>query len=396
MRKEGWYSGDIRCHYLTPQAALLEGAAEDLAFVNLLACETEIQGHEPLPAVGDLPEGKQRTYTAIPNLVAFSGQKFIVQIPGQTMVVVNTHNRHPVLGSLGLLNCHRIVFPLRFGGPNGLDNWTLSDWCDQCHRKGGLVVWTDRLEEQPNHYFGEALANLILGKVDAIERPFSQNNWHGFLNCGFRVPLVGGSGKESNRTALGSFRTYARLLPDEEVSYKNWIEAIRAGRTFVTTGPLLTLSVEGLDPGGVLDVPPNGSSVRVRAQVRSPTPVEWLEVVANGKVVATTQEAGPSAEPTLEADVPMPTSGWLAARCWGQLNHVRQIRVLAQTSPVYIQVAGRPHSPNPDLLAGLISRLDKTLTWIRFETRCENDQQRERLSNVINAARQELIRLATS
>ena len=35
--KSGWYSGDTRAHHLSPHAALIEAAAEDLAFVNLLA-----------------------------------------------------------------------------------------------------------------------------------------------------------------------------------------------------------------------------------------------------------------------------------------------------------------------------------------------------------------------
>src|SRR5207247_343650 len=89
------------------------------------------------------------------NLLAFSGQELALEFPGPlistglmsfqetpgTLVVVNTLNTHPVLGQLALLNTHRIVFPLRFGGSAGLDDWTLADWCDQCHRKGGLVTW---------------------------------------------------------------------------------------------------------------------------------------------------------------------------------------------------------------------------------------------------------------
>ena len=39
LRSEGWYSGDTRAHFLSPHAALLEAAAEDVAFVNLLALE---------------------------------------------------------------------------------------------------------------------------------------------------------------------------------------------------------------------------------------------------------------------------------------------------------------------------------------------------------------------
>jgi hypothetical protein len=126
-RPDGWLSADSRCHALTPHAALLEAAAEGLHFVNLLAQET-------VP-IGDQP-------SAMPNLLAFSGQRPALERPGHA-VVVNTLNAHPILGTLALLDCHRPVFPLRFGRPDHEDDWSLIDWCDQCHRKRGLVVWPD-------------------------------------------------------------------------------------------------------------------------------------------------------------------------------------------------------------------------------------------------------------
>ena len=70
---------------------------------------------------------------------------------------------------------------------------------------------------------GEALVAAILGKVDAIEvggRPRKQPllPWvYRLWNAGFLVPLVGGSGKDSNRVPLGRPRTYARLGPDDAV-----------------------------------------------------------------------------------------------------------------------------------------------------------------------------------
>src|SRR5262249_34698588 len=151
---------------------------------------------------------------AIPNLLAFSGQRPALEMPG-CLVVVNTHNRHPTLGSLGLLNCHRVVYPLTFGWPwlGETDNWTLADWCDQCHRKGGLVVWTETDLSVIGCDYGESLADLILGKVDAIEVtrfPWHENpnarsfDWYGLLNCGFRAPLVGASEKHSNAVPLGA------------------------------------------------------------------------------------------------------------------------------------------------------------------------------------------------
>src|SRR5207248_1703111 len=127
------------------------------------------------------------------------------------LVAVNTLNTHPVLGCVALLNSHRPVFPLRFGGDRP-DHWSVADWCDQCHRKTGLVVWPDLPRLRPDQPQGEALAALVLGKVDAFEVGpdlGSLSDYHRLLDAGFRPVLVGGSGKDSNAVVLGSMRTYA-------------------------------------------------------------------------------------------------------------------------------------------------------------------------------------------
>src|SRR6266851_4916778 len=249
LRQDRWYPGDTMVAIMSAHAALLEALAEDIAVVNLLANQLL---------------WREKTW-CVPNLLAFSGQQPALERAG-CMVVVNTHNLHPELGSVSLLNCHRIVYPLRFGEPVGLDNWTVLDWCDQCHRKGGLVVWVpeqlpDYDEEFASLHHGELPADMALGKIDALEFNWAWElnseivkEYYGFLNLGFRLPLVGGSNKTTNEELLGGWRTYARLQPGEEFTYKNWIEAVRAGRTFATKGPLLLLTVNGQDPGAVINL----------------------------------------------------------------------------------------------------------------------------------------------
>src|SRR5207248_6304487 len=100
--------------------------------------------------------------------------------------------------------------------------------------------------------------------------------------AGFPVPLAGGSGKDDNRTPLGSPRTYARIPPGEPFGYKAWVEAVRAGRTFVTTGPLVSLEVEGRGPGEAVEA---AGPLVVRATAESLSPFEKLELVANGAVI---------------------------------------------------------------------------------------------------------------
>ena len=123
-------SVDTRAHFVSPHAALLEAAAEGVDVVNVLALAHAFVGQDG------------NGYPILSNVLAFSGQEPALTTGGHD-VYVNTLNTHGALGRLGLLNCHRAVHPLTFGSPDGPDDWSLGDWCQQCHRKGGLVAWAD-------------------------------------------------------------------------------------------------------------------------------------------------------------------------------------------------------------------------------------------------------------
>jgi hypothetical protein len=401
LRQERWYSGDVHAHFLSPHAALLEGAAEDLTVVNLLAWE--LLRREAAPPYNII--GK-----TIPNITEFSGQEPSVQRSGH-MVVVGTLNHGGHLGSLALLNCHRIVFPLRTGSDEiGID-WTLADWCDQCHRKRGLVVWTQfglTWGDPEAGFSGETLANLLLGKIDAIEidsldgpRNRLTDEWYRLLNCGLKVTIVGGSGKINNVIALGAVRTYARLPEGEEFSYKNWIEAIRAGRTFITNGPLLSFTVNGLDSGSTINLSADQRTVTVRAEASSQVPFDRLELIANGAAVAgveaTVDASGSPYSAKLEGTFEVPASGWLAARCWGEAKvYTRGVpeQSSAHTSPVYVNIAEQPFVPDAISIALLGERLESMLHWAEHGAKFKSDKTRQDLLATFQTARAELARRA--
>ena len=386
LRQEGWYSGDMAAFLLSPHAALLEAAAEDIAVTNLLIME-----HRP----------SRRRPAAIANILAFSGQKPALETAGH-LVVVNTNNRHPILGSLGLLNCHRLIFPLAFGWHGDRTDWTLADWCDQCHRKSGLVVWRELwsgFTEFDPVRDGEALADLILGKVDALEVDWlgwcdrGHEIWYNLLDCGFRVPLVGGSDKRGNGCTLGCVRTYARLSPGAALSYAAWIEAVRAGRTFVTNGPLLSLSVNGEGPGGTVTLTPGQRTVRVRAETRGARRLRRLEIVANSKVVASCDATGKPAEAVWEGDLVLPGPCWLAARCRGDaLVEISglQDEIGAHTSPVYVDIPGEPFAGDPAAREKLLEKIQRMGRWAEKDLRFEAEGLRRRLLDIFQDAEQTL------
>jgi hypothetical protein len=378
---ERWYSGDARAHALSPHGALLEAQAEDIHVINLLAALTEVSD----------PGGKK---TALSNILAFSGQRPALETSGY-LVVVNTHNTHPVLGSLGLLNCHRVVYPLTFGGPDAMDDWTFADWCDQCRRKGGLVVWTRTWHENADAFVGEPLVDLLLGRVDAFELDHFEDSpfdvvplWYDLLDAGLKVPLVGSSGKESNAGALGVMRTYARLQPGEDFGYRTWIEAVRAGRTFVTNGPLLLVTVNDQDPGSSLTLDKPGTPLRVRAEVKSQVPFDALEVLVNGAVAAATDKT------KLDAEIAVAQAGWLAVRCRGShpiFDRPSNQCVFAHTSPFYLRTQDRPTEGKRESIRKLLIQIDLMEAWVKDKARCRTDHERGRFLALTAAARAALL-----
>ncbi|HEV3256035.1 MAG TPA: CehA/McbA family metallohydrolase [Gemmataceae bacterium] len=405
LRREGWYSAETRAHYLTPHAALLEGAAEDLAVVNLLAEAVTVRhcddGHFFLKTpVAHLPE-----YPAFPNLLAFSGQQPCLERPGH-MVVVNTHNVHRTLGSVALLHCHRVVHPLVVDWDEGLGDWALADWCDQCRRKGGLTVCTSLFDSDfgGQQCYGEILAALILAKMDAIELDaFSQvdekqleDHWYTFLNAGCRTPLTGAGGKASNATLLGAERTYARLRPGEPLTYGAWIEAVRAGRTFITNGPLLSFTVNGHDPGAIIDLPSLDQPVHIAAEARSWLPFDQLEVVLNGNVLLQAKADGSPTAARSQAEVRLPEAGWLAARCSGSHTLVTRTgwveHVGAHTSPVYVEVGGRPAPADKAAVTKLVDQLTQMLGWVERQGPPGNGRRHDHIAGIFRSARDVLQR----
>jgi hypothetical protein len=373
LRSEGWYSCDTRVRALSPHGALLEGAAEDLAVVNLLA------GHRP---------GR--------DLLSFSGTRPALEAAGH-LVAVNTINTHPILGTLALLDCHRLVFPLAFGGADGTDDWSVVDWCDQCHRKRGLVVWSDLPRLTAEFPQGEALAAALLGKVDAFEisafldeDPVALSDWYGLLDCGLRLPLAGGSGKDSNAVAAGAVRTYARLLPGQTFGYGARVDAVRAGRTFVTNGPLLTLDVDGQGSGHTFDALPAGRPVHVRVEARSAVPFDHVEVLYNGQVIAGRDTSGDRQATVLEAGFAPPAPGWVAARCRGGMRLPDGQLPFAHTSPVWFHPAGKPPRPAAAAVARFDELLRQTLHWTSTAGRYDNPKSREHLVGVLGEARRVL------
>ena len=374
LRADGWRTADPHVHFLAPSTALLQAAAEDVAFVHLLATQL---GDE-FKNVTDLTWGSQ----ADPD--------------GRHVITVGTENRQNVLGHLGLLGARHPVVPMASGGgPEGRIGGAvaelLGDWADRCHAEGGLVVAA--------HFplpFAEIAADIVAGQIDAVEmQTFAPGldspsilEWYRFLNCGYRLPVLGGTDKMSAEMPLGAIRTYARLDPEAAPTFESWSAAIRAGRTFATSGPVLELAVDGHEPGDVIALPAGGGHLvaRVRAQAAQPI-IGTVELVVNGRVVARNDAPGGTRDLVLEESIEIESGAWVAARSRSdhEIHSAYRTSMAAHTSPVYVEVMDRSLFVPSDATA-ILAVIDGTARWLESMATIADAATRQRMVRQVAAS----------
>jgi hypothetical protein len=327
MNDRGWYSGDSHAHFLSAQGSVTEQQGEDLNVVNLLQSQW-----------GSL----------FTNTEDFTGSP-IGTPDGRYVTMVSQENRQPFHGHLALWGLRRPVMPWCSDGPNEAEfgGWletTLSDWADRTHEQGGTVVLAHF--PLPN---GEPAVLIATGRADAVEMIAQREAFHleyyRYLNCGYRLPLVGGTDKMSAEVPVGGYRTYA-FLGDEPFSFDAWCAAVRAGRTFLSAGPIVALQVDGARVGDTVRLS-GGGAVSVTASAEGIFPIGVLQLVHDGRVVASTENRSGGRRLELRAEVPVASDGWLAARCggptyWDAPSYSGQWKrgLFAHTSPVYVATSG--------------------------------------------------------
>jgi hypothetical protein len=138
--------------------------------------------------------------------------------------------------------------------------------------------------------FGEAAPDYM--KIERDKYGFTEWGWldYGFqnyyalLNCGFRLRPTAGTASGVHPVPLGFGRVYVHC-PDG-FSYDAWLRGLDRGESFVTTGPLLFVQVNGRKPGSTLSAE-GKADYRALGEVASERPLDRIEVVVNGEVVRT-------------------------------------------------------------------------------------------------------------
>ncbi|MDI1250589.1 MAG: CehA/McbA family metallohydrolase [Lacunisphaera sp.] len=175
--------------------------------------------------------------------------------------------------------------------------------------------------------------------------------YYRLLNCGLRLAAGTGSATGVKSSPAGYNRSYVRV--DGNATVREFLEAWRQGRNFVTNGPMLFLTADGRhEPGDTIKFPKSGGAVQVRVQVQFDQPLRSLAIVVNGKTIATT------AQGELEVRVPVTEGSWIAAVATAEDHTISDAELaryaqqsplggetptrlrFAHTSPIYVTVGG--------------------------------------------------------
>ena len=228
------------------------------------------------------------------------------------------------------------------------------------------------------------IVDAALGTTHALEWSDSSDGgfypWYAVLNNGLRVTAVGGEDSISNlhvSKLVGSVRTYVHT-GERGLDMAAWFESLRNGRAFVTTGPLIDLTVDQAGPGQTVHLPA-AAEVRVAARVHSITPLSRALLVVNGEVVEEIPMAGNPLPFQLDRTLRFEKSGWVHLRVEGDPKQRFPLdagRPLAFTNPVWVMIDGAPvrSMAAADYALRWIDKLEEmAVSWPGWRSQKEKD-----------------------
>lgn len=403
MPEKGWYSADAHIH-------LRRSPREDPLILRWIAAEDVHVGH--LLQVGDF----WRTYFA---QYAF-GREGRYQEEGPYLLSSGQEEpRTPELGHTISLGAEEFV---RFQGRY----YFYDEVFDRVRELGGIAGFAHHAMTF-HAYRGMALL-VPQEKVDFLETmqfcggalagspqlpgPLAVDQYYHYLDLGFPLTALAGSdfpycrasapsfGLPEGHSRIGAPRFYTYTGSSNTLSFDEWLAAAKAGRTFVTSGPMVELTVNGRLPGDTLDVRP-GDTLRIAARAfghPDHVPLDTLEIVGHGNVLRAVSSDDPGQgrdRLALDLEIPAARGIWIAARVEAGT------RQSAHSTPVYVTMDGGGFH-NPDTAGTYLARSERFLQELEAElanpgTNLDHQawRHREGLEVRIAAARKVLAELAS-
>jgi peptidoglycan/xylan/chitin deacetylase (PgdA/CDA1 family) len=378
MASRGWFSGDTHVH------------REPADLANVLLAE-DVNVTFPMvywTTDSEVPpsQSNRNVKGDFPAAAVKVDRTHIFYLLNTEYEIFTTAKRSHTLGALLAVN-HKTVFDL--------PALPVSRIAERTRAEGGLLdlekhnwpwsialvplVRPDLFELANNHHWaaGFSITNwavpapawMQVGNGSDTERHWTLYGfltYYALLDCGFRLSPAAGTANGVHPVPLGFSRVYVHL--PRGFNYDDWVNGLKAGRSFVTTGPMLFATVNHEDAGYSFKMTSPAKAKQlllVQGDIVSAGPVDQIEIVVNGSVVRNVtvmpQQRTPSGahESHFEEKVELNESGWIAVRCWEPRDDGR-FR-FAHTAPWFVEVAGSPLRPRREEAGFLAKQVEEEI-----------------------------------
>jgi hypothetical protein len=342
MAAKGWYSSDAHIHanYTADQHQVIDlndirlyVHAEDLNNANMMVANS-----------GD---------AFVHDIQYFEGKPNAISEPGYVVYWNEEMRNRGMYGHMSFFGLKKLIYPLYTAFPNTPypedypPNYAQADGAKRDNAAVDYVhpANAPNFEDLGGAGAHELPVDLALGKVDAmdvvsnLDEIAAMELWYRLLNCGFRLAISAGTDSFTNvadHYTPGGGRVYVHA--GAALNYDDWVREYKRGHSFASNGPVLSFTVDGHEAGDDLRFPAGArQTVRVQAMMNTQVPVDKVEIVVNGKVVAS-RDAHGQKQVALDKAVPLDGSAWIAVRAIGPWHRLvlNDVQAFAHTSPVYV------------------------------------------------------------
>lgn len=363
----GWYAGEMHSHSahppmdypaLSPALARRVQRAEAISVLHVLDQDRFFTGgphplSEPASVLYYSYESRNQTWghVELPGLLAPSYPVCCLDPAPAWPMLTDLHRSLAGSGALMIL-----------AHPHTTDNFMFdTDW--------------------PGAGLGRELPVLAAtGEMDALDVMSASNEpdadwseWYDLLSSGLAIAPSAGSDAVLNRYYApppGGFRVYARLEPGEPFSYDEWLESVRAGRTFITSYPLVPeFSVADRVPGQTLEAAGDSLEAPVHLRAECAIGLTRVAIVADGAEAWSRPFTGSSLPTAYDTTLTLslPTPAWMALHVLGPVFHPHApfYPAEAHTNAIRLLRDGRPvrRTLSCAIELDLLTRLESYVLW---------------------------------
>ena len=330
LAADGWFSGDLHIHRPLKDIPLLI-RAEDLHIAPVITWwnNRNLWKDQPLPAnlLGELPgprfihvmtgederEGGALLYFHLPKPLDITGATQEFPSPMKFLAAARQHTGTWV----------DIEKPFWWDVPV----WLASGLCDSIGLANNHMC---RSSVYPSEAWGRPR------DTKRLPAPLGNGHWtqeiyYHLLNCGLRMPPSAGSASGVLPNPVGYNRVYVKTTGP--LTWDQWWRGLKAGRCFVTNGPLLRVRANNQWPGTILKMEDGKLALQLAIELTTKDRIQALEVIHNG-VVAKKIPCADKLHQTIHAQMELTDNGWFLLRA---LTEKKNTFRFASTGPFYLE-----------------------------------------------------------